>query len=503
MRQRCLKNDRTGLPMAALFVSLLLPSAAGASAETDHRGLAARDAENKRLTAEIMGRPNELSQPPSSRYNHFITYGQSLASAAEGWPALSTAPGYDNLMLGDAVRSASYSGASFRPVGGPAFRPLRAVVQRKADAKIILEEQQIAELEKQAQEEGESVEVGALNMARRLYLDRHGLTADPERLFLASNAATSGRSISQLSKTGGTDEYRRALQAADQAKALADAQSASYSIAAIFWLQGEFDYSHTNGGINDKQRYKTLLRQLRDDLYADLATGIADQNKMPVFLSYQTDAKSSVKDGTLAVGMAQWELAQEEPNWFLVGPVYPYVDKGTHLSANGYRWFGQMLGKVYHHVAVTRRHWQPLAPRRATVEGRDVLIDYHVPHPPLVFDRPYLGHKARPIKNRGFVLFDEKGEVPLAETSIVADTIVRLRAARELIGQPRIRYASHQSDGAGQLRDSDPTRADALYEYLPEKGMQPEENVSALVDKPYPLHNWSIAFEITAEASGR
>src|SRR5690606_39533723 len=87
----------------------------------------------------------------------------------------------------------------------------------------------------------ESVEVGALNMARRLYLEKHGVDSDPEHLFLASNASTSGRSIAQLSKTGGTDEYRRVLQAVDQAKALADAEGASYSIAALFWLQGEFD----------------------------------------------------------------------------------------------------------------------------------------------------------------------------------------------------------------------------------------------------------------------
>jgi len=495
--------DRTALRVAVLLASLLPVLAHAASDQHPQAELAARDAENKRLTAEIINRPNPLSQQPVSRYNHFITYGQSLASAAEGWPALSTTPGYDNLMLGDAVRSASYSGPSFRAVGDVAFRPLKAVVQRKADAKVILDEAQVAELEKQAQEEGESVEVGALNMARRLYLEKHGVDSDPEHLFLASNASTSGRSIAQLSKTGGTDEYRRVLQAVDQAKALADAEGASYSIAALFWLQGEFDYSHTNGGINDKRRYKALLRQLRDDLYADIATGIAGQKQMPAFLSYQTDAKSSVKDGTLAIGMAQWELAREEPNWFLVGPVYPYVDKGTHLSANGYRWFGQMLGKVYHQVAVERRHWQPLAPRRATVEGKELLIDYHVPHPPLAFDRPYLGHVARPVNQKGFVLLDEKGEVPLSDVEIVADTIVRLRAAREPVGQLRIRYASHQSGGAGQLRDSDPTLADAHYEYLPEKGMQALENVPELVGKPYPLHNWSIAFDIPAELQSR
>ncbi len=456
--------------------------------------LAERDAQNKRLSAQLMAEPNRLSAAPTAKYNHIITYGQSLASAAEGWPALSSQPRYDNLMLGQAVRSATYSGAAFKPVGEAAFAPLRAVVQRKDDAQVILERDKVAQLDAHAQEEGESVDVGALNMARRLYLHQHGSDTDPEHLFVASNASTSGRSIAQLSKSGGTHEYRRVTQAMDQAKALADAENASYAVSAFFWMQGEYDYSQTNGGVNDKARYKQLMRQLRDDLYAD-TQALTGQPQMPAFISYQTDAKSSVKDGSLAVGMAQWELAREEPNWFLAGPVYPYVDKGVHLSANGYRWFGQMLGKVYHHVVVERKNWQPLAPRQATVDGRDVLIDFHVPHPPLAFDKPYLGHTASEVKNRGFLLYDDQGEVPIAAVELAADTIVRLRAGRELSGQPRISYASYQVGGAGQLRDSDPMRADASYEYLPEL-MPKEANIEALVDKPYPLHNWSIAFDI-------
>ncbi|KIZ37386.1 phosphate ABC transporter substrate-binding protein, partial [Stutzerimonas stutzeri] len=363
---------------AALLLALATPSLA---AETEAQ-LAARDAENKRLTAELLAKPNELTQPLESKYNHIITYGQSLASAAEGWPALSVAPRYDNLMLGQSPRSAAFSGAAFKPVGEAAFTPLRAVVQQKSNAAVVLDAEKVGKLAPQAQEEGESVEVGALNMARRLYLHHLGRDTDPDHLFVASNASTSGRSIAQLSKTGGTNEYLRVTQAVDQAKALADAQQASYSISAFFWLQGEYDYSHTNGGKNDQAYYKAKLRQLRDDLYADTAKAIAGQEKMPAFFSYQTDAKSSVKDGSLAVGMAQWELAQEEPGWYLVGPVYPYTDKGVHLSANGYRWFGQMLGKVYHRVVIERKGWTPLAPRQATVDGRDVLIDYHVPHPP-------------------------------------------------------------------------------------------------------------------------
>lgn len=480
---------------AAALAGLLMASAP-LLAHADDQAIAKRDADNKRWSQQLIAQPKGSPPALDAKYNHIITFGQSLASAAEGWPALSKQPGYDNLMLGDATRSATFSGDRFVPVGGGNFKPLRAVVQLKRDPQVLLDGEAVAQLETQAQEEGESVEVGALNMARRLYLESKGIKADPEHLFVASNAATSGRSISQLAKVGGTNEYRRVLQAVDQARQAAQTENASYSLSALFWLQGEYDYAEVQGGINDKANYKKMLRQLRDDLYADTAKAIG-QKQMPAFISYQTDAKSSVINGSLDIGMAQWELAQEESNWYLAGPVYPYVDKGTHLSANGYRWFGQMLGKAYNQVVVERRGWQPLSPRRATVDGREILMDFHVPHPPLAFDEPYLGHKTQMIENYGFVITDDQGKVPVESIKVVADTVLSLVVGQDLVGTPTVRYASHEVGGAGELHDSDPTVADANYEYLPAEGMPPEADIRELVDKPYPLHNWSIAFEIT------
>ncbi|WP_407295942.1 sialate O-acetylesterase [Stutzerimonas zhaodongensis] len=478
----------------AAFTGLLL-SGVTLLTHADEQAIAARDAQNKRWSKEAIEQPK--SQPPAldAKYNHVITFGQSLASAAEGWPALSKQPGYDNLMLGDATRSATFSGDRFVPVGGAAFKPLRAVVQLKRDPKVLLDTEAVSRLEKQAQEEGESVEVGALNMARRLYLDSKDIEADPEHLLVASNAATSGRSIAQLSKVDGTNEYKRVVQAVDQARQVALADNASYNLSALFWLQGEYDYAEVQGGINDKATYKKMLRQLRNDLNEDTAKAIG-QKRMPAFISYQTDAKTSVVNGSLDIGLAQWELAKEEPNWYLAGPVYPYVDKGTHLSANGYRWFGQMLGKVFHQVVVEQRGWQPLSPLHATVEGREILIDFHVPHPPLAFSEPYIGHKAQMIENYGFVITDDEGKVPVENIEAAADTVLRLVVGRDLVGIPTIRYASHATGGAGELHDSDPTVADANYEYLPDEGMPDEANIEALVGSPYPLYNWSIAFEI-------
>ncbi|HAB84301.1 MAG TPA: phosphate ABC transporter substrate-binding protein, partial [Pseudomonas sp.] len=78
--QRLRHSTALRLAIAAALMSITAPC----FAEVTESQLAERDAENKRVTAELMAKPNELTQPLQSKYNHIITYGQSLASAAEG-----------------------------------------------------------------------------------------------------------------------------------------------------------------------------------------------------------------------------------------------------------------------------------------------------------------------------------------------------------------------------------------------------------------------------------
>ena len=91
---------------------------------------------------------------------------------------------------------------------------------------------------------------------------------------------------------------------------------------------------------------------------------------------------------TLSISMAQLEAANEYDDIICAGPIYPMTDRGGHLDSNGYRWFGEMLGKVYYQSQVQGKPFQPLQP---TVIARETLptqirIKYHVPVRPLVFD---------------------------------------------------------------------------------------------------------------------
>ena len=46
--------------------------------------------------------------------------------------------------------------------------------------------------------------------------------------------------------------------------------------------------------------------------------------------------------------MAQLEASNEYKDIICTGPIYPMTARGGHLDANGYRWFGEILGKVYY-----------------------------------------------------------------------------------------------------------------------------------------------------------
>lgn len=100
-------------------------------------------------------------------------------------------------------------------------------------------------------------------------------------------------------------------------------------------------YSTTDG----KLYYKYLL-QLKNNMQ-DAVKKYYGQDDAPLFITYQTGAQYT-RGTTLEVGMAQLNASNENEDIVCAGPVYPMTDRGGHLDSNGYRWYGEMLGKVYY-----------------------------------------------------------------------------------------------------------------------------------------------------------
>ena len=449
-------------------------------------------------SANVVREYNTEVARPVWDYNHFIEYGQSLSTGFEGWPALSKVPKLGNLMWGNSVRPASRANGVFVPLGVSALTPLKAIVQDGSSGAGTLTDAQVAALAPGAGNEGETSVIGMTNFAKVLHNQRFQVANDA-RIFVASCCGVNGQTIEQLTKGDASNRWLRLTEAATQVKAAVVAMGKTYGLAGVSFLQGEWNYTTAYGGDTTLAGYKTKLGALYDTLQADVVAGLAGQAQPPLFMTYQTGASFTNDTNSLAVGMAQWELSKERRNWVLATPVYPYPDKGGHLTANSYRWIGKQFAKVWHRVVELGQDWKPLSPLSAVIREREVLITFHVPHPPLAFDTPYVLRTAMDYASKGFSALDSSGALAISRVDIVADCVVRLKFVRLPTGPVSIRYADKAThNGNGCLRDSDPTVSDELYEYTAGSGQYADENISALVGKPYPLHNWSIAFHIPA-----
>lgn len=460
----------------------------------DGFNLTAADAQNKAYSQSVSLRYNAEVQRLVSGLNHLIIYSQSLGTQQEGWPALSKTPveGYDNLMLGDSIRPTSRTNPEFIPLGGATLKPLRAVVQ-SGDGSTLLTDAQVAVLNQGAGNEGEGG-VAIANGQRRLWLQRYGLERDPSRRFVLSSTGVNGRSIEQLSKGAVPELYQRPLQAVQQVKAAADQLGVSYSLGAIIWIQGEWNYTKTNGS-NDKALYKANLEKLYNDMVTDMAVGIAGQKSPPAIFLYQTGDIFTRDDEYLSIGMAQWEFCQEHENAYLVTPAYPFPDKGGHLGPNGYRWMDMQFAKVMHRVLNQGEGWEPLGPIKIIIIGRVVYVFYHVPAPPLKFRPTYKRNVATMYDDRGFRVTDNAGTVAITGVEIVADTIIKITLTRELVAGARLWYGDLTThNGNGNVFDSDSFNSLDNFVYQAGTGQYDSENIPELVGKPYPLNNASVQF---------
>jgi hypothetical protein len=418
--------------------------------------------------------------------NHVMAYGQSLASGWEGWPALSLQPRGDSLMLGRSVRPEHESAAHWTPIGGPSLHRLAATVQDPSTG-LLLAPEDVARLPPGNVALGETVLEAAVHALRT------GMTV-PDGVLLASSCGTGGRPMEALSRWAEPELFNRLRDCARTARQVATLSGRDYRVLAVLLLQGENNSWGLNGSTADRSAYRALLARFYHALITDIAQGIAGQAAPPALFLYQTGGAYASDE--LGVAMAQLDLALGLPGCIMVGPSYPVPDKGGHLDANGYRWLGAQFGKVMHRVLTLGEAWRPLHPTHASLRGQTVRVRFHVPAPPLVWGRPFAGHRQVDVAERGFSVIDAEGSVPVVSVELTAPNEADLMLGRAPVGETLLRYADRRHGGIGCLHDSDTTLAEDTYEYNSQTGHYPSAAVEALVGRPYPLMNWCVAFSI-------
>jgi hypothetical protein len=422
----------------------------------------------------IEGIEEDVPEPTTGNLQHFIMYGQSLSTGHEASP-VSTTNIAGNYMLGSQIW------INYGNHNHTQLFPLTANIAAG-----------LSDL-------SESPLHGAVNHIRL----KQNTVAPLSDRFIATSAGVSGQSIESLSKESQQDalydNYRNALY---YGKKVAEQEHNAIHCPAIFWLQGEWNYTTEGNGMRegtrptaDKNEYKALLLQLKNNMQAD-AQATYSQTDKPIFITYQTGAQYT-RGRELAIGMAQLEASNEHNDLVCAGPVYQMTDVGGHLDGNGYRWYGELLGKVYYKTQVLGENFLPLQPKslsRVAGDPKKIRVTFHVPVPPLVLDIHTLTQKT----NYGFNVFAGRTQT-IDNVQIVNDSVVELTIRNALSASEKISvfYGGEATQGHGNLRDSDPYQAFFNYERppsTPPSGEPKDENGDVIYDKPYPLYNFCVAF---------
>lgn len=289
--------------------------------------------------------------------------------------------------------------------------------------------------------------------------------------YLVAFAGQGGRQIQELSpadlstdprtpesRRHGGGYYRTSLDDARRAVAAAAQRGMSFRIEVLYWMQGEGNGGPTGGIVPTRldaeiprpaglEWYRDQLIAYRKQWSADLAAITGQTGEIPMF-TYQTLGPA---------GEAQLLAADADPRIHLVGPHYAVpsalnsrrpdgrAGDAIHLSADGERWWGEQVGKVMHRVLHLGEAWEPLRPRRATLDEmrQSVLIDFQVPRPPLVIDTDFLPRQEIAVKGgfsslAGFQVRDDKGAtVPLTEITVEGPDRVRILLASPLAESTR------------------------------------------------------------------
>ena len=295
-----------------------------------------------------------------------------------------------------------------------------------------------------------------------------------------------GTIISHLGKD--TKPYKKLLHDIKTAYQSAIDKGLSFEIPALCWMQGETDVNSYPG-----TNYRELLLQFTKDINNDVKL-ITKQQKDIEIICYQTNAITRANQfNQLAyhcieteVPQAQLELVRDNPAFHASGPVYPYdcVNEIIHIDGLGQKRHGVLVALTALDIIKNQKNKRGLLPVKAKCHDTEIVIDFQVPSPPLVFDTIQVA-KADCF---GFSVITPDNR-NIAKAISINGNKIHIRCS-EPAHKCRVRYAvngEYMKSGRlhgprGNLRDS---QGDSLSIKIQEKD--------------YPVYNWCYQFDMPIE----
>lgn len=441
-------------------------------------------------------------QGPRAKWNLILIYGQSLGAGKEAAPTLTRVPPMaDVYMLGGCERPADPGGTgtanptAWNSVGGvDEFQELIAWLQNNTTGERRTRTQEAAQSYPTGFN-GEGPGIGAAYTFRRMWLDHMGVDVDPEHKLVVVNCSVGGQSMANLSEGAPLELFNRIREAFATVQAVAGADEVAHIATLI--LNGEAD---SDGG-TAKATFKDGWALIRDNIDAEAASAFGQTQPAQV-VTYQTSGIPWATND-VAIPQAWREMVAEQRHWSMTAPAYmPPNNPDGHLTGNGSRWLGSMMGKALFEASILGRKVRTTDAIEAVHRGAEALLTFDVPVPPLAFGTYYLGNTAvtpADLAAKGLYAVDGAGALTITAVDIVGQATLRLTFDRDVTGTLTI-YGGRKdvAQGALTICDSDPTLSPFAYEYHADYNQPAAENIAALVGKPYPLRNFATAFVLTA-----
>ncbi len=414
---------------------------------------------------------SSLRQSPASPpwdWSGIIGTGQSLSVGARGLPVLSTAQPYGNLKL-----ATDHLPWPVDPDSGAlGLVPLVEPVGRLAPT---YPSSWPENIDGETPHSAMGNEVSAMayaNLGRAIISVHSAVGEDGQGMvFLKKNAVKkdlNGRS------------YEAALIETRAIARLARAAGKSYGVGAIIVTHGESDAGNAS--------YEDELHQLWSDYNTDLASITGQRQKIQMIVSQQ----NSCNDRSPST-LAQWKVSDDyDADMVCSGPKYQYPSaEGVHLTAEGYRLLGEKYGQVYFRRVVLGEAWKPLEPVGVERNGKTLTIRFHVPVPPLVWDRNLAAPHpsvAEWRNGKGFEVTTAAGDkVAIDSVGISGDGVI-------------IHSASDPGPNAwvGYATIGEKVRMEAPFPGTFRWGLLRDSDPFTGVGTGKPQPNYCVAFEMTA-----
>ncbi len=304
-----------------------------------------------------------------------------------------------------------------------------------------------------------------------------------DTLFCIFPGGQDGSIIANLGK--GEPPYQKLVRDIETAYKSAHNKGWSFEMPALCWMQGETDINSYPG-----TNYRELFLQFSKDINDDVKR-ITRQNKDVEIICYQANALSraphfnalSYNCPEVQVPQTQLELVRDHSSFHASGPTYPYdcVNEIIHINGLGQRRLGQLAALAAFDIIRHQKNLRGLLPTKAICQDTEIIIEFSVPHPPLVFDTLLV---AKTI-NYGFSVITKDNRNIAKDASIQGNSI-RINCYEQPKGC-RIRYAVNGDKmKSGRLHGPRGNLRDSLGDSL----------CMCLQNENIPLYNWCYQFDM-------